>query len=154
MPERVIATLDAVREYQGLDLGCTEWFEIDQERISLFARATGDERWIHVDPERAARESPWKSTVVDGFLLLSLVPYLLPQLIEVRGWSAAVNVGADRCVFPEPVHAGSRVRLGARVARARPLPPNGARLGFDVWFEAEGRDEPVGRARVNYAYFV
>jgi len=153
MPAHVIESLDGVRDHQGAELGCTEWLEIDQQRIELFARATGDQRWLHVDSERAARESPWKDTVVDGLLLLSLVPHLLPELIEVRGWSAAVNIGADHCVFPEPVTAGTRVRLGARIARARPLPPNGARLGFDVWFEAEGRDETIARARVNYAYF-
>ena len=153
MPEPVIVPLDAARDFQGTELGCTDWTEIDPQRIERFARATGDTRWQHADPDRAARESPWKSTVADGYLLLSLVPHLLPQIIQVRGGSAAINAGADRCVFHDCVTAGSRVRLGARVARARLLPPSGARLDFDIWFEVEGRSEPVARARVNYAYF-
>lgn len=149
----VITDLEAVRGFQGADLGTTAWFTIDQARIERFARATGDTRWLHLDPERAARDSPWKNTVADGYLLLSLVPNLLPQLIEVRGWRAAINVGADHCTFPGVVTEGSRVRLGARVGRARSLPPSGAHLGFEVWFEVEGSAEPVARGRVSYAYF-
>jgi acyl dehydratase len=149
----VIPSMAVTPEYQGTDFGTTPWFAIGQERIDLFAQATGDKRWIHVDAERAARESPWKSTIADGLLLLSLVPYLLPQLIVLLGWSTAINTGVDRCEFPGVVISGSRVRMGSRLARARLLQPNGCRLGFDVWFEVEGSETPACRARVNYAYF-
>jgi acyl dehydratase len=149
----LISSMTSTPEYQGTELGTTQWLPIAQDRIELFGRATGDTRWIHLDAERAARESPWKSTIADGFLLLSLVPGLLPQLIVLRGWSTAINTGVDRCEFPGTATAGSRVRMGARLARARVLAGNGCRLGFDIWFEVEGSPLPACRARVNYAYF-
>jgi acyl dehydratase len=153
----VIRSVHETPEFIGTELGTTQWVAIEQDRIALFGRATGDTRWIHLDPERAARESPWKSTVADGYLLLSLVPSLLPQLIVLLGWTTAINTGVDRCEFPGPATAGSRVRMGGRLARARVITGNdggaGCRLGFDVWFEVEGSTSPACRARVNYAYF-
>ena len=97
-------------DYQGTELGTTQWLAIGQDRIQLFGAATGDTRWIHLDPERAARESPWKSAIADGFLLLSLVPGLIEQLIVLRGFSTAINTGVDRCEFPGAATAGSRGR--------------------------------------------
>jgi len=149
----VISSMASTPEYQGTELGTTQWLAIAQDRIERFSRATGDTRWIHLDTERAARESPWKNTIADGFLLLSLVPGLLPQLIVLLGWSTAINTGVDRCEFPGVATEGSRVRMGARLARARVLAGDGCRLGFDVWFEIEGNPLPACRARVNYAYF-
>ena len=149
----VISSLSSTPEYAGSELGATQWFEIAQDRIALFARASGDTRWIHLDPERAAHESPWQSTIADGYLLLSLVPGLLGRLIVLQGWSTAINTGVDRCEFPGVVTAGSRVRMGARLARVRVLPGQGCRLGFDIWFDVEGGQTPACRARVNYAYF-
>jgi acyl dehydratase len=149
----LISSLASTPDYQGTELGTTQWLALAQDRIDRFGRATGDTRWIHLDPERAARESPWKGAVADGFMLLSLVPGLLEQLIVVQGWSTAINTGVDRCEFPATVTAGSRVRMGARLARVRVLPGQGCRLGFDIWFEVEGVETPACRARVNYAYF-
>jgi acyl dehydratase len=149
----VISSLSSTPEYAGSELGATQWFEIAQDRIALFGRASGDTRWIHLDPERAAHESPWQSTIADGYLLLSLVPGLLARLIVLQGWSTAINTGVDRCEFPGVVTAGSRVRMGARLARVRVLPGQGCRLGFDIWFDVEGGQTPACRARVNYAYF-
>jgi acyl dehydratase len=149
----LIASIAQTPDYLGTELGSTQWFAIAQDRIELFGRATGDTRWIHLDPERAARESPWKSTIADGFLLLSLVPGLLGQLILLLGWSTAINTGVDRCEFPGTVTAGARVRMGARLARVRVLAGSGCRLGFDIWFDVEGSPTPACRARVNYAYF-
>lgn len=149
----VIPCMAAARHYQGAELGTTDWLTIDQQRIDLFAAATGDRRWIHVDPERAARESPWKSTIADGYLLLSLVPELLSRRLVLIGWRSAINIGVEGCEFLGVVTPGARVRLGARLARARTLPPNGCRLRIDVWFEVEGAQKPCFRARVDYAYF-
>ena len=149
----VISSIVSTADYQGTELGTTQWLVIAQDRIEQFCLATGDTRWIHLDPERAARESPWKGAIADGFMLLSLVPGLMEQLIALRGWSTAINTGVDRCEFPGPVTAGSRVRMGARLARARVIAGNGCRIGFDIWFEVEGSPVPACRARVNYAYF-
>jgi acyl dehydratase len=152
-PPVVIPCMAATPYYQGVDFGTTRWITITQDRIDLFARTTGDVRWIHVDAERAARESPWKSTVADGYLLLSLIPSLLTELIVVIGWSTAINTGIDGCQFPGVVTAGTRVRMGSQMARARLLSGNGCRIGFDIRFEVEGSDTPACLARVNYAYF-
>ena len=149
----VLPGFAAAKYYAGASLGATDWFEISQERVDKFGRATGADDWIHCDPERAARESPWKTTVAQGYLLLSLAPDLLPRLVVLLGWRTAVNTGADKCAFPAPAPVGSRVRMAAQLARARTLPGGGVRLSFAVEFEVEGAAEPACTARVNYLYF-
>lgn len=150
----VIPGIDAARHYSGTDLGLTRWIPITQERIDLFAEASGDRNWIHTDVERASRESPWKSTIVPGALLLALVPGLLSELLVLLGWRRALNTTAERCVFESPATAGSRVRMAALLAKARSLPGNGCRLSFQVRFETEGADgAPACAATVNYLYY-
>lgn len=94
---------------EGTDLGASDWLSIDQARIDGFAEVTGDRQWIHVDPVRA-KDGPFGSTIAHGYLTLSLVNFFLPQLLEVRGFSAGVNVGVDRLRFLAPVPVGSRIR--------------------------------------------
>lgn len=94
---------------EGTPLGPTEWLGIEQDRVDGFADVTGDHQWIHVDVQRA-KAGPFGGTIAHGYLTLSLVNFFLPQLIEVRGFSHAVNVGADRLRFLAPVKVGSRVR--------------------------------------------
>lgn len=143
----------AAKHYVGTPLGPTDWLLIDQAWVDRFTRAVGETNWIHCDPERAARESPWKSAVVPGYLLLSLVPDLLPRLMVLLGWTTAINAGVDGCVFDTPAPVGSRVRLRASLARARTFPGDGIRLSFAIQFEVEGAEEPACSARVHYAYF-
>ncbi|MDH3520510.1 MAG: MaoC family dehydratase [Myxococcales bacterium] len=149
----VIPCIAAARYYAETPLGVTDWISITQDRIDLFADATGDHQWIHCDVERAAREAPWKSTIAHGFLLLSLVPTLLPELLVLIGWKTAINTGVDDCRFLAPVPAGSRVRMAAQLAKARTLPGGGCRLGFAVDFECEGSDASACSATVNYVYY-
>lgn len=94
---------------EGTALGPTEWLLIDQARVNSFAEVTGDHQWIHVDTERA-KDGPFGGTIAHGYLTMSLVNYFLPQLIEVRGFAHAVNVGADRLRFLAPVKVGARIR--------------------------------------------
>ncbi len=94
---------------EGTALGPTEWLLIDQARVNGFAEVTGDHQWIHVDTERA-KDGPFGGTIAHGYLTMSLVNYFLPQLIEVRGFAHAVNVGADRLRFLAPVKVGARIR--------------------------------------------
>ncbi len=94
---------------EGTKLGPTEWFLVDQARVDGFADVTLDHQWIHVDVERA-RQGPFGGTIVHGYLTMSLVNHFLPQLIEVRGFAHAVNVGADKLRFLSPVKVGSRIR--------------------------------------------
>lgn len=94
---------------EGTRLGPTAWLNIDQERVDGFAKVTGDHQWIHVDVERA-KAGPFGGTIAHGYLTMSLVNFFLPELIEVRGFAHAVNVGADRLRFLSPVKVGSRIR--------------------------------------------
>ena len=149
----VVPTMAAARYYVGADLGTTEWLQIDQARIDRFADATDDRQWIYCDVERASRESPWKSTVAHGYLLLALAPTLLKKLMVLVGWRTAVNTGVEKLRFPVPVPAGSRVRMAGRIANARTLPGGGCRVGFGIEFELEGSDEPACTAIVNFVYF-
>ncbi|MDX1648429.1 MAG: MaoC family dehydratase [Myxococcota bacterium] len=126
----------------GRDLGASEWLAIDQERIDTFAEATGDHQWIHVDPVKA-KEGPFGSTIAHGYLTLSLVNLFLPQLLEVRGTSMGVNVGADRLRFPAPVPVGSRVRGRGEVLEAEETKDGGVQVKVRVAVEVEGGERPA-----------
>lgn len=105
---------------EGTRLGPTPWLEITQERVDGFAEVTEDRQWIHVDVERA-KEGPFGGTIAHGYLTLSLVNHFLPQLVEVRGFSHAVNVGADRLRFLSPVKVGSRIRASGEIVKVEAI---------------------------------
>ena len=106
---------EAVRAALGTHLGFSDWLLIEQQRVDQFAAATGDHQWIHVDAERARRESPFGGPIAHGFLTLSLSNMFLPQIVEVTGFAMGVNYGTDRVRFMAPVPVGSRVRAGAQL---------------------------------------
>ena len=114
---KTFATPSALLDAVGQDLGTTDWLEIDQERINAFAIATGDEQWIHVDPERAGA-GPFGGTIAHGYLTLSLVPFFTAQLFDVRAVQMAINYGLDRVRFLQPVRSGSRVRASGSISSA------------------------------------
>jgi acyl dehydratase len=149
----VVPALSSLPDYAGTRLGTTTWITITQERIDAFADATGDHQWIHCDPERAARESPWKQTIAHGYLTLSLAPALLPQLIEIRGVGRAVNTGIEKMRLSAPVPSGSRVRMTAELKDVRGLPGSGMRASFALRFEVEGTAKPACIANATYVYF-
>jgi acyl dehydratase len=109
------ATLAELPKLGGSDLGCTDWLEVDQARIDLFAEATGDFQWIHVEPERA-RHSPFGSTIAHGYLTLSMILPLFEQLLQVEAVTRKLNYGLNSVRFPAPVPVGAKVRLNARLA--------------------------------------
>jgi len=123
----------------GRNLGVTEWTEVSQERIALFAQATGDHQWIHVDVERARDESPFGGPIAHGYLTLSLVNLFLPELLEVRGASLGVNVGLGQVRFPAPVPSGARVR-GAGVVTDAAEAKGGVQVTVKISVEVEGPD--------------
>jgi len=125
----------------GKDLGTSEWLEITQDRIDLFADATGDHQWIHVDPERA-KDGPFGACIAHGYLTQSLVNHFLPQIVEVRGISMGVNYGADRLRFPAPVPVGSRIRGRGELVSAEPTKDGAVQAVVRVTVEIEGRDRP------------
>ena len=108
-----INNYDEFAAYLGKNLGVSDYVELSQERINLFADATLDHQWIHVDTERAAVESPYKTTIAHGYLTLSMLPYLWEQVIKVNNVKMLVNYGMDKMKFGQPVITGSRVRLVA-----------------------------------------
>jgi len=110
MPPTVIENPRALQSFIGCEIGVSEWHAITQEQIQQFADSTGDHQWIHLDRERARRESPFGATVAHGFLTLSLISSLMKEAIQIRGTRMVVNYGLNRVRFPAPLRVGSKVR--------------------------------------------
>jgi acyl dehydratase len=138
----VFETPAKIKDAVGQELGCSDWLEITQQRIDLFAEATGDHQWIHVDPERA-KEGPYGSTIAHGYLTQSLVNLFLPQIVEVRGMKMGVNYGADRLRFPAPVPVGSRIRGRGALISAEDTKDNAVQATIRVTVEIQGSDKPA-----------
>ena len=149
----IIPDVASLPEYEGTDLGFSAWHVVDQARIDAFANATGDHQWIHVDPERAERESPFGGTIAHGYLTIALAPALLPEIVEVAKLSQIVNIGLDKVRLREPVTVGSRLRLGAVVKNVRPMKGGAMRLALDARFEVEGAKRPVCTGELVFVYF-
>lgn len=138
---RVFASADELRAAVGEPLGHSEWLEIDQKRIDLFAEATGDHQWIHVDPERAAA-GPFGRTIAHGYLTLSLLPVFVPQVLRIEGMKMGVNYGTNKVRFPAPVPVGSRLRAGAVLTEVTEA-GGGVQVTALVTVEREGGEKPV-----------
>lgn len=134
------SSAQALLAAEGTDLGCSEWLTISQQRIDLFAEATGDHQWIHVDPERAAN-GPFGACIAHGYLTQSLVNLFLPQLLTIENMAMGVNYGSDRVRFPAPVPVGSRVRGCGQILRAESL-GDSVQLVVRVSVEIEGQERP------------
>ena len=127
---------------EGRALGASDWLLIDQAMIDAFAALTGDDQWIHVDPARAAA-GPFGKTIAHGYFTLSLVNGFLPQLIDVRGFSAGVNVGADYLRFVAPVPVGSRVRAVGEIRKVEVVKDEAVQATYRVTVEIEGGERPA-----------
>jgi len=150
---KIFDTPRALIGHNGLDLGVTDWLRIDQSRIDAFAECTGDHQWIHVDPERA-KTGPFGATIAHGYLTLSLVNLFLPQLIDVRGFSAAVNVGADRLRFLAPVRVNSRIRGHGEIISAEEIKPGAVQSIVRISVEIENTDKPACVVDTISRYFI
>jgi acyl dehydratase len=140
-PPRVFATPAALLEAVGTQLGPTAWLLIDQPMVDGFATVTRDHQWIHVDPVRAA-DGPFGGTIAHGYLTLSLVNALLPELLDVQGFAHAVNVGADKLRFLNPVRVGKRIRARGEIIAASPE-KGGIQSVVRVTVEIEDADRPA-----------
>ena len=138
---RIFTSIDELRAGIGEPLGPSGWLEVDQKRIDLFADATGDHQWIHVDPERAA-SGPFGSTIAHGYLTLSLLPSLVPQIMRVEGMQMGINYGVDKVRFPAPVPVGSRLRATAMITEVTEA-GGGVQVAATVTVECEGSEKPV-----------
>jgi len=141
----VVDGVAGLRELVGEHLGYSDWLVVAQDRVNQFADATDDHQWIHVDADRAAT-GPFGGTITHGFLTLSLIPAVLPTLLDVRGFAMAVNYGLDRVRFPAPVPVGSRIRAGAVIEEVSEV-AGGVQVALTVTFERDGGDKPVCVAR-------
>lgn len=139
---RVFTSADELRAGIGEQLGHSDWLEIDQKRIDLFADATGDHQWIHVDPERAAR-GPFGTTIAHGYLTLSLLPVLVPQIVQVENVKMGINYGTNKVRFPSPVPVGSRLRASAVLRDVTPASGGAQQVTVEVTVERDGGDKPV-----------
>lgn len=138
----VFETLDELRDAAGTHLGWTDWTEITQERVNLFADATADHQWIHVDVARATAESPFGGPIAHGYLTLALSNLFLPQLLQVPGAPAGVNYGTGKVRFPAPVPVGSRIRGGAEITAVEEI-PGGVQTTITISIEVEGGTKPA-----------
>ena len=151
MAPRIINGLDELRTLVREHLGYSEYVEITQEQVNLFAEATGDHQWIHVDVERA-KAGPFGGPIAHGYLTLSLGPMLSPQIYGVSGVSMGVNYGANKIRFPSPVPVGSKLRLGAKLLSVEDI-PGGAQMTMEFTFEVDGATKPSCVAEVVFRLY-
>lgn len=131
-----------VRALTGTRLGYSDWAVITQEQVDRFADATGDRQWIHVDVERAARESAFGGPIAHGFLTVALIPCLLADIVQIRGFSMGVNYGCEKIRFPAPLPVGHRVRAHASVNEVTDV-PGGVQMNVTVTVEIENSPKPA-----------
>jgi acyl dehydratase len=146
-----ISGIEGLRDKIGAHLGYSDWHQITQEQVNLFADATGDHQWIHVDVERA-KAGPFGGPIAHGYLTLSLAPVLMAEVARVDGVAMAVNYGLNKLRFPSPVPVGSLVRMGASLAGLDEI-RGGVQCTMDLTFEVEGQDKPACVTQAVYHYY-
>lgn len=139
---REIASLAELKSLIGQEVAVSDWVQINQERVNLFAEATGDRQWIHLDAERCRKESPFGGTIAHGFLTLSLLPMLMDSAVVMSDVKMGVNYGLNKVRFPSPVPVGSRVRGRMTLLRVEDI-EGGAQVMWQVTMERDGSDKPV-----------
>lgn len=138
---KTINGIDGLKSLVGEELGVSEWHQVDQNQIDEFARVTGDDQWIHVDPERA-KETPFGGTIAHGYLTLSLGPKFSYKMFTLDGVAFGVNYGLNRVRFPAPMPVDGKVRMRAKLASVEDI-PGGAQFTVEQTFELEGAEKPV-----------
>ena len=136
-----ITGLDELSTRVGEELGVSEWHDVTQESVNAFAEVTGDDQWIHIDPERA-KETPFGGTIAHGYYTLSLGPMFSYRMFNLEGIAFGVNYGLNKVRFPAPMPVGDRVRMRMRLAQVDEI-PGGAQITMELTFEREGGDKPV-----------
>ncbi|MBI5550766.1 MAG: MaoC family dehydratase [Desulfobacterales bacterium] len=142
MPKVVFDSLDALRAKIGQEVAVGDWITVTQEQINLFANATGDHQWIHLDTQRAAAESPYGTTIAHGFLTLSLLPRLMADAVQLPKAKMSVNYGLNRVRFAAPVPAGKRVRARITLLGIEEV-KGGVQMNWKTQIEVEGNEKPA-----------
>lgn len=140
---KVFTSAEEILEAVGSELGASSWVTVSQERVNKFAEATGDHQWIHVDPERAQRESPFGGPIAHGYLSLSLLPMLGWQIYKIEGSKMGINYGSNKVRFPAPVPVGSKLRLHSTLQDAQQLPDGSLQMVVAQTLEIEGQPKPA-----------
>ena len=143
---------DVLKTKVGEHLGYSDWLEVTQDRVNQFADATGDHQWIHVDVDRAKKESPFGGPIAHGYLTLSLLPMTLGKVVRVEGFKMGVNYGLNKLRFPAPVPVGAKLRAGAVLSQLDDI-PGGVQLTYEVTFEVQGGEKPAAVAEVLLRYY-
>jgi acyl dehydratase len=151
---RVFKDFNEIKSAVGSEVGVSDWIEVTQARIDRFAETTGDEQWIHVDVERAARELPGGKTIAQGLLTLSLAPEFIRSVMGLEGIKNTLNYGANRIRYLTPVPAGSRLRGRTTIVAAEDAPPNGLRVTYGLTIEIEGGKRPACVAELIGVHYV
>ncbi len=151
MAPREIAFAD-INSMVGQELGASDWHLVTQKDVNTFADVTRDHQWIHIDVERAAKESPYGTTIAHGYMTLSLVPYLMAQVWRVSGVKMGVNYGLNKLRFPSPVPVGKKVRAKAKLLGVEDV-KGGVQVAVEVTIEVEGSDKPAAVAETLSRYY-
>mgnify|MGYP000894034888 FL=1 len=151
MSKVIISSFEELEKLIGHDLGVSEYHQFTQEQINLFADATLDHQWIHIDSQRATKESPFGNTIAHGYLTLSLLPHLWNQIVEVRNLKLQVNYGIEKFKFNQAVLVNSRVRLHAKVINAVNL-RGVIKANIGVKLEIEGNKKSAYDGEIVFLY--
>lgn len=151
MAKVTIPTVQDLRGLAGKEVGVTEWMEVTQEMVNRFAEATGDRQWIHVDPERAKRESQYQRTIAHGYFTLSLAPKLRAELLDVEKKRMTINYGLNKVRFPAALPVGEKVRMRASVDAVEEV-KGGLQTTWTLTFEVTNQDQPACVAEAIYRY--
>jgi acyl dehydratase len=146
-----IEGIDGLTQHVGDHLGYSEWHPVTQEQVNLFADATGDHQWIHVDVARA-EAGPFGGPIAHGYLTLALAPMMLAEILQVSGVAMGVNYGLNKLRFPSPVPVGAKVRAGATLAGVEDV-AGGVQVTLNAIFEVEGATKPVCVAEILFRYY-
>jgi acyl dehydratase len=154
MGQRHVESLEGLRSLVGSEVSVGDWYEVRQQQVDLFAEATGDHQWIHVDPERASRESPYGTTIAHGFLTLSLLSHFLSQAVVLAfPLRMGINYGLNRVRFVSPVPVGARIRPRVVLAALEAF-PGGEQATWSITIEREGGEKPVCVAEWLVRYYL
>ena len=152
MAKLIIKSIDELKSHVGKHLGYSDYLTITQEQVNLFADATGDHQWIHIDVERAMA-GPFGGPIAHGYLTLSLGPVFLPQIFGVEGVAMGVNYGANKVRFMSPVPVGSKLRAGVKLVSVDDV-TGGVQVTLETTFEVEGAKKPSCVAEVLFRYYL
>lgn len=146
-----IGSFTEFEKYLGQDLGISDWHQITQQQINQFADATLDHQWIHLDKDRAEKETPFKSTIAHGYLTLSLIPYLWKQIVEIKNLKMEINYGIENLKFAQPVLAEDKVRLKANLTSIVNLRGT-TKITMNAVLEIDGQKKPAYTAELVFLY--